>query len=244
MAEGEKSTISEAVDSVIEKFKSLPAAEDASTKLPSIPSSDRLFCRERSVHELLGGGKVADIILWREAKLSAAILACVTIVYIVFEWLGCHVLSVLSIVALVVFGALFLWSNAAAFVKRSRPDVPRPQVSEDTALHVAAILKDEANLVMNMLHEVVIGKDIKLFLKVELGLWILSLVGKWADFLTLVYLGVVLVLTVPVLYERHEDKIDRSLLQGFEQTCKLHRKLYDKVLKRVPQLAPKQKKVE
>ena len=97
---------------------------------------------------------------------------------------------------------------------------------------------------MNMLHEVVIGKDIKLFLKVELGLWILSLVGKWADFLTLVYLGVVLVLTVPVLYERHEDKIDRSLLQGFEQTCKLHGKLYDKVLRRVLQLAPKQKKVE
>lgn len=242
MAEGEKTTLSHALDSVLDKFKNLPAAQDANAKSPV--SSERLFRRERSVHELLGGGRVADIVLWRRANLSAAILSCATAVYILFEWLGCHVLSVLSMGSLIVFGALFLWSNAAAFVKRSPPNVPRPQLSEHTAIQVGAYLKDQLNWLISMLHEVVLGKDIKLFLKVELGLWILAVIGKWADFLTLVYLGVVLVLTVPAFYERHEDKIDRSLQKGFKQTQKLHGKLCDQVLSKIPRWSLKEKKME
>ncbi|MCO5596414.1 hypothetical protein L7F22_050476 [Adiantum nelumboides] len=246
MAEGRKNILSETVDSVVDKFKNLPAAQDASAEprqmVEPVSTQDHLFGRRKSVHELLGGGKVADMLLWRRPMLSAGILGGITLVYVVFEWLGCHVLSVLSTGALIILGALFLWSNIATFVKRSPLDVPMPQISEDKALHVASVLRDNVNLLMDMLHNVVLGKDIKLFFMVELALWILTIVGKWADFLTLVYLCVVLLLTVPVLYERHEDKVNHTLKRGYEQTQQLHSKLHDQVVAKIPQLASREQK--
>lgn len=248
MAEGKKSFVSETVDSVIEKFKNLPAAQEAATEPISrnmaepISRDRRLFGREKSVHELLGGGKAADILLWRRAKISAAILSSVTIVYVLFEWLGCHVLSVVSTGALIVLAVLFSWSNLATFLKRSPLNVPKPQVSEEKALHIAGVLRDQVNLVMDMLHGVVLGKDIKLFIKVEVILYIIAVVGKWADFLTLVYLGVLLLLSVPVLYERHEEKIDHTLKRGLEQTHQLQGKLHEQVVAKIPQLASREQK--
>ncbi|KAI5063523.1 hypothetical protein GOP47_0022070 [Adiantum capillus-veneris] len=241
MAEDQKSEVSETVESVIEKCKNLPAAQDAS---PEPPPDHRLFGRKKSVHQLLGGGEVADILVWKRPILSAGILGGMSVVYIVFEWLGCPVLSLLSTGALILVGALFLWSNIATFVKRSPLDIPMPRnISEEKALHAAKVVRDDVNLVLDMLHDVVQGKDVKLFLKVELALWILAIIGKWADFLTLVYLCVLLLLTVPLLLERHEDKVEHTLRRGYEQTRQLHTKLHDQVLAKLPQrLASREQK--
>ncbi|KAH7279138.1 hypothetical protein KP509_37G007000 [Ceratopteris richardii] len=233
MAEGEGNVISDTVESVVQKFKDLPAAQPAGTEASHTAEKasreGRLFGREKSVHELLGAGKTADILLWRDKKVSACILAIVTTLYVVFEWLGWHLLPVLSIGSLVVLGILFLWSNLASLIKRSPPNVPFTQVSEDKAIHLAQVLRDQVNLLIDVLRDVVLGKDIKLFVEVELSLWFLSLIGKWADFLTLAYLYVLILLTVPVLYERHENK-----------ARKLGGKLHDQVLLKIPHMAAKE----
>ncbi|KAH7279140.1 hypothetical protein KP509_37G007000 [Ceratopteris richardii] len=258
MAEGEGNVISDTVESVVQKFKDLPAAQPAGTEASHTAEKasreGRLFGREKSVHELLGAGKTADILLWRDKKVSACILAIVTTLYVVFEWLGWHLLPVLSIGSLVVLGILFLWSNLASLIKRSPPNVPFTQVSEDKAIHLAQVLRDQVNLLIDVLRDVVLGKDIKLFVEVELSLWFLSLIGKWADFLTLAYLCMQLKGISCLYYARdhlHENKVDRTLKKGYERTRtmgergyeqarKLGGKLHDQVLLKIPHMAAKE----
>ncbi|KAI7738896.1 hypothetical protein M8C21_002059 [Ambrosia artemisiifolia] len=45
----------------------------------------RWFGRDRSLHSALGGGQVADILLWRNKSLSAAILLGFTMIWLLFE---------------------------------------------------------------------------------------------------------------------------------------------------------------
>ena len=64
MAEGgggggghESTSLSDVVNSVVEKVKDLPAAHKAQNAETLTPSRPRLFSREKSVYELLGGNK-------------------------------------------------------------------------------------------------------------------------------------------------------------------------------------------
>ncbi|WP_407803837.1 reticulon family protein, partial [Staphylococcus aureus] len=59
-----------------------------------------------------------------------------------------------------------------------------------------------------LLHSIASGRDLKKFLIVIAGLWVLSIVGAWCNFLTLFYIAFVLLHTVPVLYEKYEHKVD------------------------------------
>lgn len=54
---------------------------------PSSPSSiksavSRLFGREKPVHKVLGGGKPADVFLWRNKKISAGVLGGATAAWV------------------------------------------------------------------------------------------------------------------------------------------------------------------
>ncbi|KAI3935544.1 hypothetical protein MKW92_052776 [Papaver armeniacum] len=45
----------------------------------------RLFHRERSLHSVFGGGRAADLLLWRKRNISAAILMGITVIWFLFE---------------------------------------------------------------------------------------------------------------------------------------------------------------
>jgi len=60
----------------------------------------------------------ADIILWRNKQMSGGIVAGVTVVWLLFEWMGYHLLTFICHALILVLGVLFLWSNAASLVNR------------------------------------------------------------------------------------------------------------------------------
>uniref|UniRef100_A0A804QAX1 Reticulon-like protein n=1 Tax=Zea mays TaxID=4577 RepID=A0A804QAX1_MAIZE len=117
-----------------------------------------------------------------------------------FEVMGYHLLTLVCHCLILTLAILFLWSSAMVFINKC-PNIPEVKIPNDLTLNVARSLRYEINMGFATLW--VIGQDheLKKFLIVVAGLWILSVHGSCCNFLTLSYI-------VPVLYEQHGDKVD------------------------------------
>nr|GEU32940.1 reticulon-like protein B2 [Tanacetum cinerariifolium] len=189
--------------------------------------------KDKPVYDLLGGGKPADIFLWRNKKKTAGMLGFATLIWALFELIEYHFLSLLCHILIVVLGIHFLWSNTLNLFYKC-PQFPQVALEEDIVLQLASILRIEINNGLEVLREISSGKDLKKFLAVIACLWIVSIAGSCCTLLTLVYTCFVLVHTVPVLYEKHKEKAD-VLLEKAEVELKKHFEvLHEKVLSKVP----------
>ncbi|XP_014490754.1 reticulon-like protein B12 isoform X2 [Vigna radiata var. radiata] len=189
-------------------------------------SSDRLFNRQRTLHEILGGGQVADLILWRRKNQTMGILLVTLAVWVVFERSGYTLLSLVSNVFLLLIVILFLWAKSAAILNRPAPPLPQLHLSEEIANEVTAFIRTRVNDLLSVSQDIALGKDSKLFLKVAAYLWLISIIGGLTDFLTLAY-------TIPAIYERYEEYIDMYILKGYRKLCFLHVKINEKYVRRV-----------
>ncbi|KAF3792828.1 Reticulon-like protein B1 [Nymphaea thermarum] len=245
--EGAGSVIESVVEKIQEKLhhdhSSSSSDSDDDKKKPSVSSAVyRLFGRKQPVHNVLGGGKPADIFLWRNKKISAGMLGGVTVVWLLFEWLGYHLLTLVCHFLILTLAILFLWSNATSFINKAPPKIPDVHIPEDVVVNLARGLRFELNRLFALLHEVALGRDLKKFLGVIAGLWILSVVGSWCNFLTLFYIAFVTLHTVPVLYEKYEDQIDSAAEKAGIEIKKQYAVLDAKVLSKIPKGPLKEKK--
>ncbi|XP_071691102.1 reticulon-like protein B4 [Rutidosis leptorrhynchoides] len=202
----------------------------------------RLFGREKPVHKVFGGGKPADVFLWRNKKISASVLGGATAVWVFFELLEYHLLTLVCYVLIFAFAVLFLWSNTSKFINKSPPHIPEVRIPEDKFLQFAAGLRNELNQGLDTLRNIASGRDLKKFLFVVVGLWILSVVGSWCNFLTLLYITFVLLHTIPVLYEKYEDKIDAFAEKAMIEIKKQYAVFDAKVVSKIPRGPLKDKK--
>ncbi|KAL2510010.1 Reticulon-like protein B12 [Forsythia ovata] len=184
-------------------------------------SSDRLFNRERTIHQILGGGHVADMMLWRQKNLTVGILVVTLAAWVVFERSGYTLLSLTSSVFLLLFTILFLWAKSAAILNRPAPPLPNLYLSEEIMNEAAAFIGNHINVLLHVSEDIALGRDSRMFVKVALSLLLISVIGSLTDFFTLIYTGLVIVLTVPALYERYEDHIDRYALTGYKNSQQL-----------------------
>lgn len=203
----------------------------------------RLFGREKPVHHVLGGGKPADIFLWRNKKISAGVLGGATAAWILFELLEYHLLTLVCHLLILVLALLFLWSNASTFINKSPPRIPEVRIPEEPVLQIAAALRVEINRAFAILRDIASGRELKKFLSVIAGLWVLSIVGNWCSFLTLFYISFVLLHTVPVLYEKYDDKIDAFAEKAMIEIKKQYAVFDAKVLSKIPKGPLKDKKL-
>ncbi|XP_060211924.1 reticulon-like protein B2 isoform X2 [Lycium barbarum] len=241
------------VDSVMEN--KLHGAHDSSSedekKVKQSPVVDavkakiyRLFGRERPLHKVLGGGKPADIFLWRDKKVTVGVLGFATVIWALFELLEYHLLTLVCHILIVALAVLFLWSNASAFINTAPPQIPEVVLHKDIVHGVASALRIEINRALEILRDIASGKDLKKFLVVIVGLWVVSILGNIWNFLTLFYIVFVLLHTVPVLYEKYEDKFD-AFAEKAEAEIKKHYAVFDaNVLSKIPRGPLKGKKLE
>ncbi|KAL9228895.1 hypothetical protein vseg_004425 [Gypsophila vaccaria] len=204
----------------------------------------RLFGRQKPLHQVLGGGQPADVFLWRNKKISAGVLGTATLIWIFFELLEYHLLTLVCHVSIFSLAGLFLWSNANTFINKSPPNFPELSLPEQPFLQIAAALGFELNRAFSLLHDIALGKDLKKFLYVIAGLWLLSIVGKSCDFLTLVYINFVLLHTVPVLYEKHEDKVDAFAERALAEAKKHYGVVNERYISKIPRGPLKTKKAD
>ncbi|KAH7513854.1 reticulon-like protein B2 [Ziziphus jujuba] len=202
----------------------------------------KLFGREKPVHKVLGGGKPADIFLWRNKKVSAGVLGFATAVWVLFELVEYHLLTLLCHLLILALALSFLWSNACTFIHKSPPRIPEVRIPEDPVLQIANVLRIEINRGFAILRDIASGRDLKKFLSVIAGLWVLSIVGNWCNFLTLFYIAFVLLHTVPVFYEKYEDRVDKFAEKALIEIKKQYAVFDAKVLSKIPRGPLKDKK--
>ncbi|KAA8518989.1 hypothetical protein F0562_016237 [Nyssa sinensis] len=206
-------------------------------------TSERLFNRQRTVHQILGGGLVADVMLWRQKNLTVGILVVTLAAWVVFERSGYTLLSFVSSVLLLLFAIFFLWAKSAAILNRPAPPLPQFYLSEDLMNKVAALIRDHLNALLSVSQDIALGKDSRMFLKVAAYLWLIYIIGGLTDFLTLGYTSLVIVLTIPALYEKFEEHIDRYVLIGCRKLQKLYVRFDVECVGRVRKWILEQKKL-
>ncbi|KAL3828997.1 hypothetical protein ACJIZ3_017799 [Penstemon smallii] len=198
--------------------------------------SFHLFGRQKPVHGALGGGKPADILLWRNKQISGALLAGATVIWLLFERIGYHLIPFICHSLILSLTTLFMWSNLSSFFNKSPYNFPEIVLPEDLCMNVALLLRDRFNKAFGVFRGVASGKDVKKFLYAILGLWIISIVGSWFEFLTILYILFVMLLTMPLLYEKHEDQVDAYALKAKAKLKRQYSTLDEKVIKKIPNI--------
>ncbi|XP_057431135.1 reticulon-like protein B5 [Lotus japonicus] len=166
-------------------------------------AKNRFFGRTRSLHIVLGSGKIADIILWRDKRNSTSVLTGVTLLWILFKSMDYTLLSFICDSLILLLAMLFLWTHLTTFI-----DIPPPKLSAFILPH--GLLVDIAHSMTSGLNKLLIifgvlasGRDFKKFLLVTLTLGAVSVFGRWFTAATIIYIGSVILFIVPAVYERH-----------------------------------------
>ncbi|CAN1237462.1 Reticulon-like protein B5 [Linum grandiflorum] len=229
------------MESVIDKISEKIHSHDSSSSSSSDSDSDsekkaasdssasvkdkmfRLFGRERPVHHVLGGGKAADVLLWRNKKSTGVILGAATLIWVLFELVEYHLLTLVCHTLILSLALLFLWSNAHTLINKTPPRIPEVHLPEEPVLQAAAGLRIEINKALALLRNIAAGKDLKKFLMVVAGLWVTSILTAF-----------VLLHTVPLVYEKYEHKIDPMAEKATIEIKKQYAVFDAKVLSKIP----------
>ncbi|KAJ7962475.1 Reticulon-like protein [Quillaja saponaria] len=181
--------------------------------------------------------------MWRNKKISASVLGGATAAWVLFELLEYHLLTLVCHISILALSILFLWSNAHTFIHKTPPRIPEVHLPEDPFLQVASALRTEINRGFAILRDIASGRDLKKFLIVIGGLWVLSIAGSWCNFLTLFYISFVLLHTVPLLYVTYGDKVDPYAEKATVEIQKQYAVFEAKVLSKIPKGPLKGKKL-
>ncbi|ESW15480.1 hypothetical protein PHAVU_007G075900 [Phaseolus vulgaris] len=235
---------SEDTDSFLQKMED--KFHDHNSESESFSSSDddhakasksnvyRLFGREQPVHKVLGGGKPADILLWRNRRSTGIALGAGTAFWFFFEMMGYHLITFICHLLIMSLAALFLWSNASVFIHKSPLHIPQVVIPEECVLEAASAIRAEVNRAFVVLREIGTGRDLKKFLSVIAVLWVISVIGSWFNFLTLFYLFYLSLFTLPLLYEKNEDQVDAMGEKAMIEIKKQYAVFDAKVLSQIP----------
>ncbi|KAG8645594.1 reticulon-like protein B11 [Manihot esculenta] len=200
--------------------------------------------RRISVHQALGGGAVADLLLWKIWSGNVTILGMATTMWMLFELAGYNLLSFVANVLLLLVVILFFWAKSASLLNRPLPPLPDLEISEETIVKAAGVLQVYANHALSIAREITMGRNLKLFLQVTVGFWIASYIGSFCNLLTLIYIGVLLSLSVPVLYDKCQHHIEEKLSVTHRMIQTQYRKIDDSLLKKIPLPSRGEKKIQ
>ncbi|KAL9170333.1 hypothetical protein ABFS82_04G138400 [Erythranthe guttata] len=194
----------------------------------------RLFGRQRPIHAVLGGGKVANVVLWKDAKVSGAILIGIAAIWFLFEVVKYNLVTLLCHLTITTMLIIFIWSSAAQSFNWSPPNIPSIMLQDSTYREFALTLHRKLNYIFSNVLYVASGYDPKLFLLTIVSLWIISVIGSSISSLNLVFFGLVCLETVPYLYEQYEDEVDNLAYKTNRWTKRMYRKFEAEILGTIP----------
>ncbi|KAL0312524.1 UNVERIFIED_CONTAM: Reticulon-like protein B2 [Sesamum radiatum] len=245
-------------ESLVEKVTDKMHAHDSSSSSSSSSSSDsdddkkarlktkvyRLFGREKPVHKVLGGGQGADVLLWRDKKVSGGVLGGAAALWFFFDVLEYHFLTLICHALILGLVAMFLLSNASTFVKKAPPRIPEVVLPEEPVLKFASALRIEINRVFAGLRDIASGKDLKKFLYknfvfMDLFFCPVPVIEQVIGALWVFYRAAI---HSAVLYEKNEDQVDCYAEKAIDELKKQYAVFDAKVLSKIPRGPLKDKK--
>ncbi|KAI3463864.1 hypothetical protein Pfo_020527 [Paulownia fortunei] len=207
----------------------------------SVPPA-RLFGRQRPIHAVLGGGKVADLLLWRDTRVSAAILIGIAAIWFLFEVEEYNLVTLLCHLIITTMLVIFIWSSGAEFFNWNPPNIPKIILQDSTSREAASTFHRKFNDLLSNLLYVASGFDPKLFLLTIVSLWIISVIGSSISSLNLLFFGLLCLETLPFLYERYEDEVENLAYKVNRRMKKMYKKFEAEILRKIPRGPVKDKK--
>ncbi|KAI5562212.1 hypothetical protein POPTR_015G044300v4 [Populus trichocarpa] len=165
--------------------------------MPIIYSSDsenettprtKLFGRQRPIRSVLGGGQVADVLLWENKKVSAALSVGMTVLWLLFEVAEYNLVTLFSHISIATMLIVFIWFTTADFFNWSHPELPTSILDKSTFQEFASTLHGRSNQALSKFMDIARGKEPALFFMAIFFLYILSVIGNYFTFLNFLYL--------------------------------------------------------
>ncbi|KAL6977553.1 Reticulon-like protein B16, variant 2 [Sarracenia purpurea var. burkii] len=194
----------------------------------------RLLTQQGSIHQMMGGGKAADVILWKRRHISCGVVVVATVAWLLFERSGLSFLSICSDVLLILVVLFFLQANYAVFRNKQLQTLPELVLSEEMVNNAAASFRVKINYALLMARDITLGKDFKLFFKVVICLWLLSVIGSVLSFFTLAYIGIILSITIPALYDKYQVPVDKIAGLIHRKISNQYKIVDENVISRIP----------
>jgi len=147
----------------------------------------------------------------------APLLRTVAAISALFFGLHVYKYQMLSVVALalsVTVATFLAWSLVGSFVNRPLPAFPRvltEGIQEAEARRVVEKTLPYVNKTLAFAHRILSGKDAFMSIALSVGLFFASRVLATVSLLGLVYAAVVVVFTVPKVYDMHHADIDGAI---------------------------------
>ncbi|KAL4387020.1 hypothetical protein GQ457_09G010390 [Hibiscus cannabinus] len=151
-----------------------------------------------------------DIILWRRKKVSATVLLVSTATWTLLQVYHFNFITVVSWLAIFILASLFLWGNILRLLGKEPPKVSNLEFSEQTSVEISNTCRTVVEDVLRWMFRVTVEEKWFVFARTLAGLLLLSYVGTLFDFLTLVYIGITTLMTVPVIYMKYGEQIKRQ----------------------------------
>lgn len=160
--------------------------------------------------------RVIDLIYWKCLKKTGVVFAmtmlvllslkCYTVISVItFFSMAVLTVALLYRVGMTVMGAIQKTGTENAFkhLLEKDTDIPKEKVAE-----VAEQCTEHLNCAVRHLKKLFLVEDIVDSIKFGVLLWVLSYAGAWFSFLTLLIIDVVLLFSLPKVYEDHQAVID------------------------------------
>ncbi|XP_065849986.1 3beta-hydroxysteroid-dehydrogenase/decarboxylase [Euphorbia lathyris] len=213
-------SLEEGLKRTIESFSHLRADKQRKREGPS------------KAYRWLGGGRVADMLLWKDKKQTLLTLLILMAIY-------CNLVASQSTI-ITALAKILLLASAFLFIHGNLPDrifgytiekIPDSQfhLSEERSHRYAVSMASSWNDAVHALKSLCKGKDWMLFFKVILLLSILSFLGA-ISLQSLFVIGLPVAFIAFSVYELKEEAIDAMFSEALSYGCKLKSKISKKVI--------------
>ncbi|CAN7076728.1 unnamed protein product [Brassica oleracea var. botrytis] len=195
--------------------------------------SPRSMDKKSHLLQSIGNASVADLVMWKNKRGGILLLGSATLFWILFEKCGYSFFPFVANIQLLVVVILFLWAKSAILFNRPMPELPNLEITEASLLMVADPLRLLINTLLSIARDIYVNRNAKQLFRVSVVLWTISLVGSFLNFFTILYLGIVLGMLIPILYERYQDHIDEKLSVTHRMIQTQFRKIDERLLQKL-----------
>ncbi|KAH9619789.1 hypothetical protein KSS87_006629 [Heliosperma pusillum] len=198
LLEHEKKLCREGLEKTIESYSHLRAEQQ--------PRKDR----QSKIHRYLGGGRVADVLLWKDEKRSLSTILILLAFYYNFVASGYTMVATICKLLLLVAVFLYIHANLPERIfgcTIEKVPVSAFHCSEERTSRAALSVVTQWNTAVDVFKTLCRGGDSMLFLKVAVALVIVGLLSA-ISFQRLYLTGILIMFTAFYIYDKKEDEID------------------------------------
>ncbi|KAL6273790.1 hypothetical protein ACE6H2_024482 [Prunus campanulata] len=174
-----------------------------------------------------------DIILWRKKRQCLLTLLTATATWVLLQVYQFNFPTLISYLIIFIVASLFLTGNLLRLFGKEPPDLSRVGISEKSALEMGNNIRAWVEEGIRWMFWVAAEREWFVFVGTVSGLWLVSRVARSVDLLTLLYIGIVTGMTVPAMYVKYQDKIERGEEKLKAQLKRYYNTVDEKVVKKL-----------